>query len=194
METKICSKCKIEKEVCEFRKSSKSKSGLQSECKSCAKIRYFSNNEEELKKKRLYYQKNKEKKSKYDKDYYEKNRLKKNEYVRNYRKIKRKVNPTFKITESVRSRVKSYFRLNNIKNYNKTFDLVGCTPEELRTYLSNKFTEGMCWDNYGEWHIDHIIPLSSAKTEEEIYELCHYTNLQPMWATENIKKSNKLII
>ena len=61
MQTKICSKCKIEKDICEFRKSSKSKSGLQSECKSCAKIRYLSNYEEELKKKRLYYQKNKDK-------------------------------------------------------------------------------------------------------------------------------------
>jgi hypothetical protein len=60
-------------------------------------------------------------------------------------------------------------------------------------YLGDLFTEKMNWDNYGEWHIDHIIPLSSANTEEEIYKLCHYTNLQPLWAEDNIKKSNKII-
>jgi len=49
-------------------------------------------------------------------------------------------------------------------------------------------------DNQGKWHIDHIIPLSSAKTEGEFYELCHYTNLQPLWAENNIKKSNKIIV
>ena len=53
----------------------------------------------------------------------------------------------------------------------------------------------MGWDNYGinGWHVDHIIPLSSAKNENEIYELCHYTNLQPLWGTDNIKKSNKIL-
>jgi hypothetical protein len=51
----------------------------------------------------------------------------------------------------------------------------------------------MTWDNRSEWHLDHIIPLSSAKTEEELYKLCHYTNLQPLWAVENMKKGNKIV-
>ena len=51
----------------------------------------------------------------------------------------------------------------------------------------------MSWENQGEWHIDHKIPLSSAKTEEELYKLCHFTNLQPMWAIENIKKGSKIL-
>jgi hypothetical protein len=84
---------------------------------------------------------------------------------------------------------------NNISKKNKTFDIVGCTPEFLREYIEQKFTEGMSWDNYGRngWHVDHIIPLSSAKNESEIYKLCHYTNLQPLWESENIKKSNKIL-
>jgi hypothetical protein len=50
----------------------------------------------------------------------------------------------------------------------------------------------MTWDNYGKWHMDHIYPLSLAKTTEEIEKLCHYTNLQPLWAVDNIRKGNKI--
>lgn len=46
----------------------------------------------------------------------------------------------------------------------------------------------MTWDNYGDWHVDHVVPLCSADTEEKLYELCHYTNLQPLWAADNISK------
>ena len=68
--------------------------------------------------------------------------------------------------------------------------------ETFGKVVEEQFVDGMSWDNYGiyGWHIDHIIPLSSAKTEEEIFKLCHYTNLQPLWAVDNLKKSNKLII
>jgi len=60
-------------------------------------------------------------------------------------------------------------------------------------YIENKFTIGMTWENYGRggWEIDHIIPISSAKTKEDVLKLCHYTNLQPLWWRDNLKKSNK---
>lgn len=70
----------------------------------------------------------------------------------------------------------------------------GCSPEFLKEHLERQFVEGMTWENRNEWHIDHIIPLSSAKTEDELYELCHYTNLQPLWAEDNLKKSNKVLL
>jgi len=77
----------------------------------------------------------------------------------------------------------------------KTFDLIGCTPNELKIHIEKKFISGMTWENHGlrGWHIDHIIPLSSAKSNEELKKLCHYTNLQPLWALENIRKRDKLI-
>lgn len=193
MEKKICSKCKIEKYVCDFRRSSKSKNGLQSECKSCAKIRYESNKEYNSIKRKLYTEKNKEKKSKYDKEYRLRNKLKKNKYIRNYRKKRRLVDSTFRIIESMRSRIKSFFKLNNIKKHNRTFDIVGCTPQQLREYIEKKFVDKMSWENYGEWHIDHIIPLSSAINDDDVYKLCHYTNLQPLWSQDNFKKSNKIL-
>lgn len=76
-----------------------------------------------------------------------------------------------------------------------TFELVGCTPEELKLHIETQFKEGMSWENYRHdtWHIDHIIPLACDKTKEEIYELCKYTNLQPLWKDENYKKGKKIL-
>ena len=70
---------------------------------------------------------------------------------------------------------------------------MGCSPLQLKEHLEKQFTNGMCWENRSKWHIDHIIPLSSAKTEDELYNLCHYTNLQPLWAVDNLKKSNRIL-
>ena len=87
-----------------------------------------------------------------------------------------------------------FLKVKNIRKKNKTFEIVGCTPEFLKEHLEKQFVDGMTWENRGEWHIDHKIPLSSAKTEEELYKLCHYANLQPLWAEENLKKGNKIIV
>ena len=70
---------------------------------------------------------------------------------------------------------------------------MGCTPLQLREHLEKQFVDGMTWDNRSDWHIDHIIPLSSAKTTEELNTLCHYTNLQPLWASENLSKGKKMV-
>jgi len=67
--------------------------------------------------------------------------------------------------------------------------LIGCSKEELKWHLEKQFKPGMTWDNYGKWHVDHIIPLYTAKTEQEVYKLYHYTNLQPLWAEENLRKN-----
>ena len=70
--------------------------------------------------------------------------------------------------------------------------MLGCTWKELRCHMESKFTEGMSWANRNLWHIDHIIPLASAKSIEEVIKLCHYTNLQPLWAEDNLKKGAKI--
>ena len=77
---------------------------------------------------------------------------------------------------------------------NKTFDIIGCSPFELKVYLENKFTIGMCWENHGEWHIDHIIPITAFDPETPCSVVNSLSNLQPLWKTDNLKKSNKLII
>jgi hypothetical protein len=72
---------------------------------------------------------------------------------------------------------------------------LGCSIEELKKYLELKFLPGMSWANHGlrGWHIDHIIPLASANSEEELKKLCHYSNLQPLWSEDNLSKGDKLV-
>jgi hypothetical protein len=74
--------------------------------------------------------------------------------------------------------------------------LVGYTVDDLKKHLEKQFRDGMSWDNYGEWHIDHIIPQSVfnfEKPEDDDFKRCwSLKNLQPLWATDNHKKYNKI--
>lgn len=140
-----------------------------------------------------YYNKNKEFILEYKKIWSEKNHQKIKEQKRENYKNRNKNDFIFNLKNRMRNSLYSYLKKLNITKKNKTFEIVGCTPQELKEHLEKQFIDGMSWENRGEWHIDHIIPLSSAKTEEELYKLCHYTNLQPLWAIDNIKKSNNIL-
>ena len=104
---------------------------------------------------------------------------------------RRKTDPLFKMKGSMRGRTYLAFKRIGLNKPTNTETLLGTEWEEVKVYIENQFIEGMGWDNYGEWHIDHIIPLASAKNLDEIIPLCHYTNLQPLWAVDNIKKGCK---
>lgn len=218
METKVCSKCNSQKELTEFYYR-KDISKHISICKLCdsnyRKENYINKKEQKKEYSKNYYYRNKEKKIDYGKNYYILNKDKKKEYDQKYsekyktiRKENNKKNrkiinekeifryyndEIYNITRRVRKRLHSFLKTKNITKKNKTFEIIGCTPQELKEHLEKQFVDGMNWENRSEWHIDHIIPLSSAKTEEEVYNLCHYTNLQPLWAIDNIKKSNNIL-
>ena len=195
MEKKVCSKCKEEKDICEFGKDKFKKTGYSSYCKSCINL-----------KNKIWRDNNPIKKSLSDKNWRSKNLDKRKIYIKKYKKenwenVLKQINNRsreryendiiFKLKNNMRSRLSSFLKTRNVTKTNKTFDIVGCTPEFLKEHLETQFIDGMSWDNKSEWHIDHIIPLSSAKTEKEFYKLCNYTNLQPLWAEDNLKKSNK---
>lgn len=140
------------------------------------------------------------KKSEYNKQYRKDNRDR-IRYVQNtYKQNKLKTNALYKLKESLLSRISCgivYSKKKGIlpKNFKKTastVDILGVDIATVQKYLERKFTKGMNWNNHGEWHIDHIIPLASAKNEEELIKLFHYTNLQPLWAKDNLVK-NKYI-
>jgi len=183
---KICKKCNIEKELCNFR-FRKDRGIYYSQCKECEKkykqMNYLEKIEENKKYRKNYYQQNKEKII-----------LKIINYQKNNNTWMKKYNsdPIFKMNHNIRCRIREFLNQKKFNKKNKTSEIVGCNQTELKLFLENKFEPKMSWDNYGEWHIDHIIPLSSSSDEVEILKLCHFTNLQPLWKTENLKKGNKI--
>lgn len=140
----------------------------------------------------------------YHKKYQIKNREKLNEAAKEWRKKnKNKLNetqkqrlinePMFRLKRNLSSRTCNAFKVKSWRKDGKTEKLLGATYEVVSNHIKSRFTKGMTWENQGEWHIDHIIPLASATTEKELIELCHYTNLQPLWASDNISKGDKII-
>lgn len=97
----------------------------------------------------------------------------------------------FKIRNNLRRRVAHALKGESKSAH--TMELIGCSIEFLKEYIANKFTEGMSWDNYGEWHLDHIRPCSSFDLSDPIQqkECFCYKNLQPLWAIDNLKKAYK---
>lgn len=157
----------------------------RSKCNSCRSAKYSDkinakkrNNYDPLKK-QVYYQNNKVAiKARTSKTHIE----------------RRKIDPLYKLINQVRTRTNQTLKskkLNKISNFAK---YIGCTPEELKLHIEKQFQPGMSWELHSKdgFHIDHIIPLSSAKNEKEVYTLCHYTNLQPLWAIDNMKKGSKV--
>lgn len=77
------------------------------------------------------------------------------------------------------------------KKTSKVYFYIGCSYEDLRNHIEKQFLKGMTWENHGEWHLDHIIPMSSAKTFKDVKKLSNFTNLRPLWRKDNIAKKDK---
>jgi len=107
------------------------------------------------------------------------------------RKNKRASDPMFALACRVRARTSYAFSNKQYSKTSKTRELIGCDWGFLQMHIEKQFTKGMSWENKHLWHIDHIVPLSSAKTEEEMKARCNYMNLRPMWAFENMSKGSK---
>lgn len=153
---------------------------------------------------RKYYKCNKNKILNNNKIYRLNNRSKLNKWRRKYVKEKRKNDVNFKLKDNLRKRIKQMLNLTNNKKTFRTFELVGCSIEKLREHLESLFKDNMTWLNYGSgskndprieyWVIDHIKPCASfdLSDPEEQKKCFHYTNLQPLWNNDNIKKSDKI--
>ena len=185
VKSRVCTKCNKRKLIKYFSKKN-------SQCKKC-KIIYakeyrktHKDNRDRTEYRKKYYELNKKRFSEWNKEWSKKNNRK--EYHKQYRNN----NPSAKIACYCRNRIR-----NAIKNGWKTQSslyLTGCKSwNELKMYLESKFYDGMSWNNMGEWHIDHVKPCSSfdlTKIKEQ-KKCFHYTNLQPLWAKDNLSKSNK---
>ena len=238
METRICSKCKIGKELDKF-------SGKKRWCKKCIntyekekrknneeyrlkqneKMRLYNSKMyedplkrvERNKRKREYMKKNppseeqKRKSLEYSKKRLQDNpelRKKMNEQSKEWRKknperVKEKRNkwisdnyknnPLYYLRKQISSRTRLFLRRKGLMKSESTESMLGCDYVTFVKHIESLFKDGMNWDNKDKWHLDHIIPLSSADTVEEINKLGHYTNLQPLWAEDNLKKGNRIL-
>jgi len=159
--------------------------------------KYYEKNSELIKNKRKnFYIRNKEKICLRQKNYTQNNILK----IQTYYKNKELTSPIFKLKKNIRSLIRNSFYYRNFNKKSKTVEILGCSYEEFKIYLESKFESWMSWENRGwyngehnyGWDIDHIIPLDTAITEEDVIRLNHYTNLQPLCSYINrvIKKNN----
>ena len=179
------------------------------------------NKEENKLKRKIYREKNREKLLRYSKLYSKKNRKKKNENLKKWRAAnkgrvleagrisyhknrkkrcdqswayqkKRKENDLFFKTKiNIRILITNSFKKKSYKKTSKVSNILGCSFEELKVHIECQFHAGMSWENRNLWHIDHIMPVSMAKTYDEVVRLNHYRNLRPLWAHENLAKSDK---
>ena len=155
--------------------------------------KYREENKQKIKEQsKKYYEKNKEKIKEQSKEYYEKNKEKVIKRTSQRDKIRYQEDKSYRISQNLRSRLQ--YALKGIGKAESTMALLGCSAEQLRTHLEEKFTDGMSWDNYGYrgWHIDHIRPCASfdLTDPQQQLECFHYTNLQPLWAEDNFKKGD----
>lgn len=157
-----------------------------------------------LAQKRVYYEKNRERilerlnadrerKREYDRQYHrqnrDRNREKRRAYQRNYRKV-----PVKKLAHNLRNRLSKFIRRRSGRD--ATEILLGCSFAEFAKYIEGQFRSGMTWRNYGRvWHIDHILPVSAFDlADAEQQRRCfHFSNLRPLLARLNLRKTNKII-
>jgi hypothetical protein len=112
------------------------------------------------------------------------------DYHRNYMAERASIDMDFRLRGSLRARVRSAIHANCGRKAVRTMELIGCSIKHLRLHLEQQFTSGMSWDNYGDWHIDHIKPCAAFDLADPAQqrECFHYTNLQPLWASDNLSK------
>ena len=119
------------------------------------------------------------------------------ENKRTYEKTRKDNDPLYKLINNFRTAIYQVLKESNVQKNGHYFEILKYTPDELIVHLENQFTEGMTWDNYGQWHVDHISPISLHNINEigddEFMKCWSLSNLQPLWADENIRKSNKVL-
>jgi len=209
---KKCTKCNQEKPFNNFTKHPTTKDGYASRCNLCKNEyakkyqlnnynkeyhqQWYLDNKEKINKRSIEYNKqhyidNKEQYNKRTKQWIEDNRERFNELSNASQKRLWREDPIYKMKRNIRNLIYSSFKRYKNKGWaksDKTESMLGCSIDEFIEHLKSQFKPGMTIDNHGKWEIDHIIPLSRASTKDEVIKLNHYTNLQPLWLTENRSK------
>jgi hypothetical protein len=156
-----------------------------------------SNKEYMSNKSKTWYEQNKEHRKEYLKEYREKNIDKIRKVKRDYERNRKAIDPAYKLISNFRTAIYQVLKENNVEKNKHYFDILKYTPEELISHLEKQFTDSMTWENYGEWHVDHRMPISSFNFEsvddDSFIKCWSLENLQPMWGKDNIVKGNNII-
>jgi len=141
------------------------------------------------------YQKNKERRLEQMGQYYQENKERIIEQTGRWAREKYNTDPMFRLRHNIASLIRLSLSNNGYSKNSRTYKILGCSYDEFVKHIKSQFVEGMTWENYGRygWELDHIIPVSSAMNEEEIYLLNHYTNFQPLWVEDNRSKGGSYI-
>jgi hypothetical protein len=146
---------------------------------------------------KTWYEQNKEYRKKYIKEYRENNVDKIRQIKRDYERKRKASDPLYKLISNFRTAIYQVLKENSVEKNKSYFDVLQYSPEELINHLEKQFKDDMTWDNYGIWHVDHKLPITSFDIQEmgdeEFMKCWSLDNLQPMWGEENIRKSNKLL-
>ena len=166
--------------------------------KKVADKKWRDNNKEKLSKKhKLWYENNKNKWNDYIKEYRKNNVDKIRQIKRDYERNRKASDPLYKLIANFRTAIYQVLKENSVEKNKSYFDILQYTPEELINHLEKQFTDTMTWENYGIWHVDHKLPITSFDIQEmgdeEFMRCWCLDNLQPMWGEENIRKSNKIL-
>jgi hypothetical protein len=145
-----------------------------------------------------WYGQNKEYRKEYHKQWRTKNIDKIKKTKRDYERNRKASDPIYKLISNFRTAIYQVLKESNVEKNKHYFDILQYTPEELIVHLESQFKDSMNWDNYGFWHVDHKLPITHFNIQEmgdeEFMKCWSLENLQPMWAEENIRKSNKIIL
>ena len=166
--------------------------------KKVADKKWRDNNKEYLaNKSKTWYEQNKEHRKEYHKKWRTDNIDKWRQTKRNYERNRKSIDPLYKLISNFRTAIYQVLKESNVEKNRHYFDILQYTPEELIIHLESQFKDTMSWDNYGEWHVDHKLPITSFNIEEmgdkEFMKCWALENLQPMWGEDNIRKSNKIL-
>ena len=167
--------------------------------KKVADKKYRIKNKEKLSNKhKVWYDDNKDKWNLYIKKYREKNIDKIKKTKRDYERNRKASDPIYKLISNFRTAIYQVLKESNVEKNKHYFDILQYTPEELIVHLELQFKDSMNWDNYGFWHVDHKLPITHFNIQEmgdeEFMKCWSLENLQPMWAEDNLRKSNKIIL
>lgn len=220
---RTCTKCGVEKTLKDFTKDKYRADGFTSQCTNCRSKKfqeynatndywnnyYQANKESEKSRKakwveanpdkvrqqgREWYKNNKERKAATSKAYVENNKESFKKYQREYRRQKKNDDELYKLADSIRSRMYIAFQQKSWRKNTSFRKYIGGDLKTVKKHIESQFDLLMNWDNHGDWHIDHKIPLMAANNENELIALAHYKNLQPMWATDNKIKSDSFTL